>query len=105
VKVRTGDRMKRLLIVLTVLVAVIGFCVPADAAIPAAERTALIDLYTSTSGSNWTNKTNWNGTAGTECTWLWSDAQRIWGQILKYRKLSFQDLTLNVSFQHPEPRR
>lgn len=40
----------------------------AQAAIPAAERQALLDLYNSTSG--WSNKTGWStGTAGTECTW------------------------------------
>ena len=34
------------------------------------ERQALIDLYNSTSGANWTNKTNWLGVPGTECTWF-----------------------------------
>ncbi len=74
-KTRTGSRsltwtgMKSLLIVLTVLAAVVGVYLPADAAIPAAERTALLDLYTSTTGAGWTNSTNWNGAAGTECTW------------------------------------
>lgn len=38
--------------------------------ISAAERQALIDLYNSTSGASWTNKTNWLGVAGTECTWF-----------------------------------
>ncbi len=37
--------------------------------IPATERQALIDLYNSTNGSGWTNKTNWLGASGTECTW------------------------------------
>ncbi|MER2529260.1 MAG: hypothetical protein ABTR07_15155 [Candidatus Competibacter denitrificans] len=41
----------------------------ASAAIPLAERDALIALYNSTDGDNWTIKTNWNGAAGTECTW------------------------------------
>jgi Leucine-rich repeat (LRR) protein len=39
------------------------------AAIPASERAALIALYDATGGANWTTKTNWNGPAGTECTW------------------------------------
>ncbi|MFT3790919.1 MAG: choice-of-anchor Q domain-containing protein [Rudaea sp.] len=39
------------------------------AAIPASERQALIDLYTSTSGAGWSDSTHWNGAAGTECTW------------------------------------
>ncbi len=37
--------------------------------IPASERQALIDLYNSTDGANWTNNTNWLGTNGTECSW------------------------------------
>ena len=40
------------------------------AAIPPAERQALIDLYTSTDGANWTNNTNWLGASGTENTWF-----------------------------------
>lgn len=43
--------------------------VDASAAIPLAERDALIDLYNSTNGPGWTNKTNWLGAPGTECTW------------------------------------
>jgi sugar lactone lactonase YvrE len=39
------------------------------AGVPAAERQALIDLYNSTNGAAWTNKTNWLGAVGTECTW------------------------------------
>src|SRR5512147_701863 len=42
---------------------------PADAAIPAMERQALIDLYNSTAGASWADRTNWNGAPGTECTW------------------------------------
>jgi hypothetical protein len=41
----------------------------AHAQIPAGERAALIALYNSADGPNWTNKANWLGTAGTECTW------------------------------------
>jgi Leucine rich repeat N-terminal domain len=41
----------------------------ASAAIPDSERQALINLYTSTNGADWTTSTNWNGSAGTECTW------------------------------------
>ncbi len=39
-------------------------------AIPAAERTVLLNLYTATNGAAWTNSTNWNGGVGTECTWF-----------------------------------
>jgi hypothetical protein len=40
----------------------------ADAAIPASERQALIDLYNSTNGPRWT-ASNWGGNVGYECTW------------------------------------
>ena len=43
---------------------------PALAAIPAAERSALLALYNSTDGANWWNTSNpWTGASGTECTW------------------------------------
>ena len=41
----------------------------AQAAIPAPERQALLDLYNSTNGAGWTNRSGWGGAAGTECTW------------------------------------
>ena len=44
--------------------------VSASAAIPAAERDALIALYESTNGPGWTDRTNWLGAPGTECTWF-----------------------------------
>ena len=37
--------------------------------VPVWERDALIALYTSTNGVNWTAKTGWLGEAGTECDW------------------------------------
>jgi hypothetical protein len=42
---------------------------PAAASIPVSERAALQALYASTSGDAWYNKLNWNGAAGTECSW------------------------------------
>jgi hypothetical protein len=42
---------------------------PVHAAIPAAERNALIELFNSTGGPGWTDRSNWNGPVGTECTW------------------------------------
>jgi len=41
--------------------------VPAVAAIPASERQALLDLYSSAGGANWIYNLNWNGPAGSEC--------------------------------------
>lgn len=43
--------------------------VPAQAAIPAAQRQALIDLYNATNGAAWRDNTGWLGAAGTECSW------------------------------------
>ena len=37
--------------------------------IPASERAALIDLYTSTNGDGWWDMTGWLGEPGTECSW------------------------------------
>ncbi len=37
--------------------------------IPAGERDALIALYNNTNGAGWTNRANWLGAVGTECTW------------------------------------
>ena len=58
------------------VVVLLSYASASHAAIPAAERQALIDLYTSTNGSRWTNRTNWRNTGdtgfgapGTECTW------------------------------------
>ena len=44
--------------------------VPATGALAASQRAILTDLFTSTNGAAWTNKTNWNGAPGTECTWF-----------------------------------
>jgi hypothetical protein len=42
----------------------------ANAAIPAAERQVLQDIYTQTNGASWTGQSvPWTGAAGTECTW------------------------------------
>lgn len=50
--------------------ALLSICsVAAHAAIPATERQALLDLYQSTRGNGWTNKSGWNGVPGTECSW------------------------------------
>ena len=45
----------------------------ADAQIPQVERDALVALYNSTDGANWSNNTNWLGEVGTECTWYGVD--------------------------------
>lgn len=53
--------------ILVIIIAVGGSQV--SAAIPTAERNALIDLYNSTGGASWTNNNGWLGAVGTECTW------------------------------------
>ena len=40
------------------------------AQIPQIERDALVALYNSTDGANWTDNTGWLGAAGTECSWF-----------------------------------
>lgn len=49
--------------------AVFVSALPASAAIPAAQREALIAIYNSTGGPSWTERANWLGASGTECTW------------------------------------
>ena len=39
------------------------------AAVPQKERDALISFYNATGGASWTAHDNWNGAAGSECTW------------------------------------
>lgn len=46
-----------------------GLAEPAHAAIPASERQALVDLYTATVGTGWSNDEGWLDAAGSECTW------------------------------------
>ena len=48
----------------------LGCASVAQAVIPASQRAALTDMYISTNGASWVNKTNWNGAVGTECTWF-----------------------------------
>lgn len=46
-----------------------AFAVPARAAIPAAERTALTNFFKATGGTKWADHEGWGGKAGTECSW------------------------------------
>jgi len=60
--------IKRIFLIIPVLFALAASV--AEAAIPDAERQVLIAIYNGTGGAGWTNSTNWNGAAGTECTWF-----------------------------------
>lgn len=40
-----------------------------SAAVPAAERDALLALYQSTGGAEWSDRSGWLGAPGTECSW------------------------------------
>jgi hypothetical protein len=42
----------------------------ANAQIPSVEREALIALWSSTDGTNWSDNSGWLGAEGTECTWF-----------------------------------
>ncbi|MET0232958.1 MAG: hypothetical protein ABW186_18660 [Rhodanobacteraceae bacterium] len=52
-----------------VAVSLTGVTLPVAAAIPPAERNALVALYLQTDGGNWIRNDAWNGAPGTECTW------------------------------------
>ncbi|HEV7783980.1 MAG TPA: Two component regulator three Y domain protein, partial [Thermoanaerobaculia bacterium] len=56
------------MLVLLVLASLLA-AVPCRAAVPAAQRTALIALYNATGGPGWTTHAGWLGKAGTECSW------------------------------------
>jgi pre-peptidase/Leucine Rich Repeat (LRR) protein len=60
--------VKPVLVVLAVLVVLSA--APSQAAIPAAQRSALLALYNATGGSRWENRSGWLGKAGTECSWF-----------------------------------
>jgi hypothetical protein len=56
--------------VLGVALAILA-ALPAPAhAIPQAERSALLGLYSATGGSGWVERTGWTGKPGTECSWF-----------------------------------
>ena len=42
----------------------------AIAQIPQSEHDALLAFFSSTGGNGWTDKTGWNGAAGSECSWF-----------------------------------
>ena len=56
-------------LLLTICLLVVFLAACAWGAIPTTERTVLQNLYSSTNGVGWTQSPNWNGPAGTECTW------------------------------------
>jgi hypothetical protein len=47
----------------------LALAAPAQGAVPAAERSALMAFYNATGGAHWTDRTGWLGAAGTECSW------------------------------------
>ena len=53
----------------SILTSVVFYNTASWGAIPGSERTVLLNLYSSTNGGGWTNKTGWNGASGTECSW------------------------------------
>ncbi len=61
----------------------IGGVTTAWAVIPASERSVLTSLYGSTNGASWTNRTNWNGGVGTECTWFGVICDGGQGQVIR----------------------
>jgi hypothetical protein len=64
--IRLGLNTHRLL---SFAVTLSSFTLATQAAMPASQWQALVNLYNSTNGVNWKKKTNWMGSAGTECIW------------------------------------
>ena len=75
-----------------VLLAVLALIPMSDAhaQIPQVERDALIALYNSTDGPNWSDNTNWLGAVETECTWygLGCAGENVQGLDLSNNQLS-----------------
>jgi Leucine-rich repeat (LRR) protein len=59
----------KLLTLTAVSVLLISLASVSYSQIPQIERDALVALYNSTDGANWTDNTGWLGAAGTECDW------------------------------------
>ena len=53
----------------SLLLLLISLAAASHAQVPQIERDALVALYNSTDGANWTDNTGWNGSAGGECDW------------------------------------
>lgn len=68
---RSKGRGNRCRSIAAILILAMGLCVSltVQAAIPASERQALVDLYQSTNGDGWTDNSGWVGAVGTECSW------------------------------------
>ena len=56
-------------IALPALCGLLALALPGLAAVPAAERSALIALYNSTGGPHWVVRAGWLGSPGSECSW------------------------------------
>ena len=69
------------------IVAVLLMSIMLLSAIPSQERNALIAIYNSTDGANWTNNTGWMGAPGTECQW--------WGVVCNQDETHVVELRLN----------
>jgi len=52
------------------LLAALALAASVQAAIPQPERDALLALYAATGGDGWTQRDNWLGAPGTECSWF-----------------------------------
>lgn len=61
--------MKKKVIIAVCLMVFIGAFAGNATGVTTTERSALLDLFNSTNGTLWENSTNWQGDAGTECTW------------------------------------
>ncbi len=55
------------------------------AEVSAAQRSALMALYNSTDGGNWTDSTNWLGAVGSECTWFGVECDSTGARVISLR--------------------
>jgi len=67
---RKGQQATGRIRFLGVIAVIVILSVYANGIIPEPERQALIDLYTSTNGDGWYDRTNWLGERGSECQWF-----------------------------------
>lgn len=98
----TGSTMSRLsirraprsaLASLLIAASAMGIAAPAMAAISAAERQVLIDLYTSTSGDAWTTNSGWKtagvfSAPGTECAWAGISCDAAGNHVVQIKRSS-----------------
>ena len=86
-------KFKLSVLIISTLILGGGLVGQVHADIPAIERAALIALYNSTNGDNWSNNSVWNGALGTECSWY---GVTCTGDSVTKLSLSYNQLTGSI---------